>query len=433
MNEDITLLLTSASQLLTMGGLDTPRTSGAMRELGIIEGGSVAVSGSRIAGVGAEEELRERFRVGSGARVIDCRGKVVAPGFVDPHTHPVFRDFRLDEYEMRTAGSSYQEIATRGGGIVSSVKGVRNTSEEELLRIAVLRLEGFLRHGTTTIEAKSGYGLSLEDELKLLRVISRLETFQPLEVVPTFLGAHAIPPEYSGERREYLDVIIHDMLPKIAGEKLARFCDIFVEIGYFNIDEGRELLTAARKVGLKGRVHADELSSSGGAELAAEVGAVSADHLVYISEEGMKAMAEKGLIATLLPGTTFFLGLGDYAPAREIIDHGVPVALATDFNPGSCTTQNMQCVMAIAVTQMGVSPAEAMTAATINAACALCMEDVIGSVEEGKQADLAVFDAEDYREIPYLFGRNHCGTVIKRGRVVVEEGRIGAAVMEAKG
>jgi imidazolonepropionase len=422
MNEEITLLLTNASQLLTLGGLETPRVSSAMRELGIIEGGSVVVSGSKIADVGTEKELRERYNVSDSVRTIDCSGKVVAPGFVDPHTHPVFEGFRLDEYEMRTAGMSYQEIASKGGGIVSSMKGVRNTSEEELLSIALQRLDGFLQHGTTTIEAKSGYGLSLEDELKLLRVISRLEALHPLEVIPTFLGAHAIPPEFSGERREYLDIIIGDMLPKVAEEKLAHFCDIFVEIGYFTIDEGRELLTAAQKVGLKGRVHADELSSSGGAELAAEVGAVSADHLVYITEDGMKAMAEKGLIATLLPGTTFFLGLESYAPAREIIDHDVPVALATDFNPGSCTTQNMQSVLTIAVTQMGVSPAEALTAVTINAACALCMEDVIGSIERGKKADLAIFDVTDYREIPYIFGRNHCGIVIKRGRVVVEGG-----------
>jgi imidazolonepropionase len=353
---------------------------------------------------------------------IDCRGRVVVPGFIDPHTHPVFTKFRLDEYEMRTAGMSYQEIAGRGGGIISSVKGVRSATEKDLYELALPRLDRFLDHGTTTIEAKSGYGLSIEDELKSLRVIALLEERHPIDIVPTFLGAHAIPPEYKADRKGYLDLITREMIPKIAGENLAEYCDIFVEEGYFTVEEAKELLEIAAEKGIKGRVHADELSPSGGAELAAEVGATTADHLVHISEAGMKAMAEQRVIAVLLPGTTFFLGSRSFAPARKMIDSGVPVALATDFNPGSSTTLNLQHVMSIAVTQMGVSPAEALTAVTLNAACAVGREKRVGSIERGKQADLAILDVEDFREIPYICGVNHCQTVIKRGEIVVEKG-----------
>ena len=431
-NEEPSLLLTDANQLITLGGGRVPKVSSEMKELGIIEGGSVAISGSQIVDVGQGEGFKRRYPVDSNARVIDCRGKTVVPGFIDSHTHPIFSAFRLDEYEMRTAGVSYREIAERGGGINDSINGVRRASEDELLKVSLRRLDGFLLHGTTTIEAKSGYGLTLEDELKSLRVIARLGRLHPLDIVPTFLGAHAIPPEFSDDRRGYLDLITGEMIPRIAKEELARYCDVFVEEGYFTRGEARELLKVATGVGLRGRVHADELSAMGGAELAAEVGAITADHLVYISEDGISAMAERGVIAVLLPGTTFFLGSKKYAPAREMIDRGVPVALATDFNPGSSTTLNLQQVMSIAVTQMGISPAEALTAVTINAACAVGMEDVVGSIKRGKSADMAILGVEDFREVSYVFGLNHCETVIKRGKVVVERGEISAVVREAR-
>lgn len=394
-----------------------------MGDLGLIEGGSVVILGERIVDVGTTGEVEWRNRIDSTARVIECSGKVVCPGFVDPHTHPVFAGFRLDEYEMRTAGATYQEIAKKGGGINSSIRGVRAASKEELLEMALPRLDRFLLHGTTTIEAKSGYGLSVEDEMKSLRVIAELNEIHPLDIVPTFLGAHAIPPEFRNDRRRYLEILTGEMIPAIAEEKLARYCDVFVEEGYFTADEARELLEVAGEYGLRGRIHADELTSTGGAELAAELGAITADHLVHISAEGMEAMARRGIIAVLLPATTFFLGSNRFAPARQMIDHGIAVALATDFNPGSSTTSNQQQVMTIAVTQMGMKPAEAMTAATINAACAVGMEEIAGSIERGKQADLSVMDVRDYREIPYIFGVNHCETVVKRGRIVVENGK----------
>jgi imidazolonepropionase len=422
-NKDTTLVLTNASQLLTLADGERPKRSVGMSNLGLIERGSVVVSGGRIVDVGTTGEVERRNRFDSATRVIDCSGKVVCPGFVDPHTHPVFAGFRLDEYEMRTAGATYQEIAEKGGGINASIQGVRKASMEELLEMALPRLDRFLLHGTTTIEAKSGYGLSVEDELKSLRIIAELNKRHPLDIVPTFLGAHAIPPEFKNDRKGYLEILTGEMIPAIAEEKLAGYCDVFVEEGYFTADEARELLEAAGQHGLRGRIHADELSSTGGAELAAELGAITADHLVHISVTGMEAMARGGVIAVLLPGTTFFLGSSRYAPAREMIDRGVAVALATDFNPGSSTTLNQQQVMTIAVTQMGMKPAEAMTAATINAACAVGMEALAGSIEEGKQADLIVMDVKDFREIPYIFGVNHCESVVKRGRIVVESGK----------
>ncbi len=423
MSDVPSLYLKEASQLVTVATGGAPRAGGAMGELGIIPGGSVAVSGGRITGIGSEGELRERCTVGPRTKVLDCRGKVVLPGLVDSHTHPVFVGFRLEEYEMRSRGASYQEIARAGGGIASSVREVRAASEEELARCILPRLDRFLLHGASTIEAKSGYGLSLKDELKSLRVIKRLGRLHPIDVVPTFLGAHAFPPEYTGDHRAYMDVLISEMIPKIAEEGLAEYCDVFVEEGYFSVDEGKDILRAATAAGLKGRVHADELSAMGAAELAAQSGAVSADHLVYVSDEGIRSMARGGVIAVLLPGTTFFLGSRRYAPARRLIDGGVPVALATDFNPGSSTTLNLQQIMTIAVTHMGMTAVEALSATTINAACAVGMDSLVGSIEVGKLADLAIFDVEDYREIPYIFGENHCEAVIKRGRVVVEGGR----------
>ena len=413
----ITLLLRDAAQLVTMGTGRVPRVGDDMEELGIIEGGSVAISGSTIVDSGPMAEVEKRNIVGPGTSVIECHGQVITPGFVDSHTHPVFREFRVDEYEMRSAGMSYQDIASKGGGIASSVRGVRDNPEEDLLERCENRLDGFIGHGTTTIEAKSGYGLTSVDEVKSLRIINELGRRHSLDMVPTFLGAHAVPPEYVDNRRGYLDLLIEEMIPTIAGEGLAEYCDVFVEKGYYTVDEARELLTAAAASGMRGRVHADELSSGGGAELAAEMGAITADHLVHVSETGIRAMAARGVIAVLLPGTTFFLGSKKYAPVRKMIEQGIAVPLATDFSPGSCTTLNLQEIMSIAVTQMGVSPAEALTFVTVNGACAVGMEGVVGSIERGKRADLAIVETGDYREISYLFGINHCTTGIKVGVV----------------
>jgi len=422
--EDVTLLLADAAQIVTLRGESRPRVSGEMREIGIVPGGSVAVSGTRIVEVGSMGEIKKRQEIGPGTRVIDCRGKVVTPGLIDPHTHPVFAVFRLDEYEMRSAGVIYQDIFARGGGIGASVRALRGASREDLYSSALPRLDRFLLHGTTTIEAKSGYGLTLEDELKTLRVIADLKGGQPLDIIPTFLGAHAVPPEFAGNREGFLDLIAREMIPAVAKEGLARYFDCFVEENYFAVREAKELFRMAGEAGLRARVHADELTPMGGAELAAEVGAITADHLVRVSKQGIAEMARCGVIAVLLPGTTFFLGSKNYAPARAVIDGQVPVALGTDFNPGTCPTQNLQEIMALAVTQMRMTPAEALAAATINAAFAVEKGDVVGSIEVGKRADLAVFDVGDYREIPYLFGQNHCETVVKRGSVVVERGRI---------
>jgi imidazolonepropionase len=424
MGDAITLLLTNITQLITLQNGLVPRVGPSMAKIGLVEDGAVAISGSRIVAAGPVDAVRSQCPAGKSTRVIDCRGRVVTPGFIDSHTHPVFADFRLDEYELRTEGVSYQEIAKRGGGIVSSLSGVRHASEEDLLSRSLRRLDGFLLHGTTTIEAKSGYGLTLMDEKKSLRVIRRLGELHPLDLVPTFLGAHAVPPESAGRKAEYIDRIVREMIPEIARKEMARFCDVFMEEGYFDGKETKKILSTAQSFGLGTKIHADELSPMGGAELAAGIGAVSADHLVCVSENGMRAMAERGVIAVLLPGTTFFLGSKRYAPAREMIDLGVPVALASDFNPGSCPTRNLQQILSLAVTQMAVKPAEAMTAVTINAACAVDMEEDVGTLEPGKQADIAIFATEDFREIPYLFGSNHCETVIKRGKVVVEGGRL---------
>jgi len=348
---------------------------------------------------------------------IDARGKVVLPGFVDSHTHLLFAGSRVDEFEQRLRGMSYQEITARGGGILSTVRSVRQTSKEELKNLARPRLQRLLCFGVTTIEVKSGYGLTPADEIKCLEAIAELNAEGPWELVPTFLGAHAVPPEYRDDRAGYIRSLCEDMLPEIARQRLADFCDVFCETGVFSVAESRQILTRARDLGLRLKLHADELSPLGGAELAAELGAVSADHLLCISEAGIDALAASNTVATLLPGTAFFLGV-DYAPARRLIERGVTVALATDCNPGTCMTENLPLVGAMACTQMGMLPGEVVTALTLNAAAALGRADRIGSLAVGKQGDAIVCNVSDYRELFYHFGINHVECVIKRGRVV---------------
>ena len=415
---DNELLITHASQLVTLRGPARPRVREEMRELAVIEDGALLARDGVIVALGATSEV-ELLASPDAARV-DAGGMVVMPGFVDAHTHPVFAGTREDEYEMRASGATYQEIAARGGGIRSTVRKTRAASEGQLFEMALARVRLLLEHGTTTVEAKSGYGLTVEDEAKILRVIRRLDRETPLTLVPTFLGAHEIPDEYRASRGEYVRLIIDEMLPRVAGEGLARYADIFCESHVFTVEESRRILARAGELGLGLRLHADQLTLSGGARLAAEMRAASADHLEWIDDEGIEALRRAGVIAVLLPGAVFNLGLSRYAPARKMIEAGLAVAVATDFNPGSSPTPSMQMILSIACTQMRMTPAEAITAATINAAYSLDLGGEAGSLEAGKRADITVFDVSDYRQIPYFFGVNHAGVVIKSGLVVVD-------------
>jgi imidazolonepropionase len=414
----VELIIENASQLVTLAGPARPRVGAEMRELGIVDDGALLVRDGVIAAVGNSAEVNRH--AGSGVVRIDAGHSVVMPGFVDPHTHPVFAGTREDEYEMRATGLSYQQIAAQGGGIRSTVRKTREASENELFEMALPRARWLLEHGTTTVEAKSGYGLTLDDELKILRVIARLNTETPLELIPTFLGAHEIPDEHREGRDDYIRLVIEDMLPRVKSEGLARYCDVFCETHVFTVEESRRVLTRAKELGLGVRLHAEQLSMCGGASLAAELGAATADHLEWVNDEGINALREAGVIAVLLPGAVFNLGLIRYAPARKMIEAHLAVALATDFNPGSSPTPSLQMILSIACTQMRMTPAEAITAATINAAYSVNRGDLIGSLEVGKQADVVIFDCRDYRQIPYLFGINHARVVVKRGRVVVD-------------
>jgi imidazolonepropionase len=392
-----------------------------MRALGIINDGAILVRDGRIVSVGRTEEV-QRQATGSAVRLA-VNGSLIMPGFVDAHTHPVFAGTREDEYELRAAGLTYQEIAAKGGGILATVRKTRKASQQELFEIGLSHVERFLRHGTTTIEAKSGYGLSTEDEIKILRVIKRLGSETPLTLIPTVLAAHEFPDEYRGspeQRNAYIDLICDEMLPLVVAEGLAEYADVFCESKVFSLEESRRVLSRARQMGLKIRIHAEQLSLSGGARLASELGAATADHLEWVDTEGIEELRKAGVSAVLLPGAVFNLGTTRYPDARAMIEAGVPVVLATDFNPGSSPTTSMQMILSIACTQMRMTPAEAITASTINAAYSLGIGDVAGSLEVGKQADFVVFDCNDYRQIPYFFGVNHAAVVIKSGRIVFD-------------
>ena len=409
------LVILGACQLVCIG--DRSRTS-STQELNILPDGALVARNGIIDRLGPSASLpREKHD----ASVIDASGKTVMPGFVDSHTHLIFAGTREDEFEQRLRGASYQEIASRGGGINATVRRVRESSKEELKVLARRRLDRLLSFGVTTVEVKSGYGLSLADEIKCLEVIAELNAEGPLELVPTFLGAHAVPPEFQNDREGYIRLLMNEMLPEVARRGLAEFCDVFCETGVFSLDESERILDRARGLGLKLKLHADELTPLGGAELAARLGAVSADHLLCITDAGIDALAESGTVATLLPGTAFFLGV-DYAPARRLIERGVTVALASDCNPGTCPTENLPLVGTMACTQMGMLPAEALTALTLGGAAAVGRADRIGSLEVGKQADLVILDVPDYRQLFYHFGVSHVDTVIKRGRVVYQAG-----------
>lgn len=384
-----------------------------MSGLGIVRDGGMLVRDGRIKITGTSDEIEKN--VGN-TTVVDVGGRVVLPGFVDAHTHLVFAGNRLDDFERRVRGETYERIAKTGGGIWSTVEKTRAASEPDLFARAEKHAQSFLRCGTTTVEAKSGYGLTLEDELKILRVMQRLNEETPLEIVPTFLGAHTVPRGTDAD--EYLDLVINEMLPRVVSEKLAEFCDVFCEAGYFNIEQSKRMLAAAKKLGLKLRIHADQLSNSGAAKLAADSEATTADHLERTDEEGIAALRSASVQPVLLPGSVYALGSRHYPRTRNMIEAGLAVVIATDFNPGSSPTSSMPMILSLACTQMKMSPAEAITAATINAAYSLGRGEKIGSLEAGKLANFSIFDYEDYRELAYWFGVPQTHSVYVKGERV---------------
>ncbi|HEX8501870.1 MAG TPA: imidazolonepropionase [Pyrinomonadaceae bacterium] len=410
-----TLAVVNCSQLVTLAGPRRPRAGGELRELSIVEGGAMLVRDGRVELAGTREEVEPL--IDAGCEVVDAGGRVVAPGFVDAHAHPVFAGHRADEFERRAAGASYQEIAAAGGGIRSTVRRTRAAGEDELLASALGRERWFLRTGTTTVEAKSGYGLSAEDELKMLRVVRRLNSEGRLSYVPTFLGAHEVPDDYRGRRGEYLRLVVEEMLPRVAAEGLAEFCDVFCEERVFTVEESRRVLEAARGRGLGLRVHADQLTRGGGALLAADLGAKTADHLEHTDAEGIAALRAAGVQPVLLPGSVYALGSARYPAAREMIAAGLAVVLATDFNPGSSPTPSMTMILSLASTHMKMTPAEGLAAATVNAAYSLNRGDEVGTLEAGKRADFVVHECADYRELAYFFGVEHAGAVYVGGRL----------------
>lgn len=413
------LLIEHAAELVTLAGPhDRPRTGAALRDLGVVADGAIAAADGQIVAVGPTAQVRDTVRLDSGATVIDAAGRVVLPGFVDPHTHLVFAGSRAHEFEMRLRGATYLEIAAAGGGILRTVAATREADEDTLVRLGLARLDGMLRCGTTTAEAKSGYGLSVDDELKQLRAVHRMSASHEVDLVATVLAAHAVPPEFAGDPDGYVDLTVREILPAVADEDLAEFCDAFCDVGAFTLEQGRAVLEAGTDLGLIPKLHADEFSDLGGARLAADLEAISADHLLHASEAGLAAMARAGTVAVLLPGTAYFLGL-PYAAARRMIEMGVAVALATDYNPGSSPTWSMPAVVSLACVGMKMLPAEAIAAATINAAWAIGMAEEVGSLEVGKAADAVVFDAADHREIAMSLGALLPCQVVKRGRLVV--------------
>jgi imidazolonepropionase len=406
--------LLHASQLVTLAGPPRPRVGAEMSDLAIVRDGGMLIVDGRIDAIGTSGEIEKRAH---GAEAIDAGGRVVLPGFVDAHTHLVFAGDRLDDFERRARGETYEQIANAGGGIWSTVQKTRAASSEKLFVRAQKHAEWFLSCGTTTVEAKSGYGLTVEDEFKILRVMRELSEQGPLEIVSTFLGAHAVPRDF--DANSYIDFLVGEMLPSIADERLAEFCDVFCERGYFDIEQSRRILGAAKKLGLKLRGHVDQLSNSGGAKLMAELGATTADHLEKTDEQGIAALKSANVQPVLLPGSIYALGSKDYPRAREMIAAGLAVVIATDFNPGSSPTPSMPMVLSLACTQMKMSPAEAIIAATINAAYSLNRGDTIGSLEKGKFADFSIFDCEDCRELAYWFGLPQTHSVYVKGERVV--------------
>lgn len=413
-------LLTNAGQLVTVAGnSDRPKRREELSEISVVTDGAVAARDGMIIAVGSSSDIQESVELEEDAVVVDAAGKVVLPGLVDPHTHVVFAGSREHELEMKIQGVPYLEILARGGGILDTVRSTRAASREELFRAGEKYLDEMLAQGTTTAEAKSGYGLTLDDELKTLEVARDLQETHPVDLVPTFLGAHAIPEEYKENPDDFVELVISEMLPAVARSGLARFCDVFCEEGVFSVEQTRRILSEAKSLGFELKIHADEMVPLGGAELAAELGATSADHLMVISDHGIEMLAASDTVAVLLPATTFCVMGERYAPARKMIEKGVAVALSSDFNPGSSPVNSLQIVMGIACRQLKMTPAEVVSAVTINAAHAIGCASSVGSIEVGKKADLVVFDAKDYRYLMYRFGTNLVDRVIKSGCIVV--------------
>jgi len=412
----IELLVHGSAELATPTG-SSPRAGSELGRLNVLPRAAVAVHRGRIVAVGSEAELASAYVAD---RTLDARGGTIVPGFVDAHTHPVFAGTREEEFEQRTRGKTYVEIARAGGGILSSVRGVRAASAETLLELLLVRLARFLELGTTTIEAKSGYGLSLHDEEKSLEVLARAAALQPVGIVPTFLGAHDVPAEYRDRRAAYVDLLVEEALPRVAERELAEYCDVFLENHTFDLAGTRRLLVRAHELGLGLRLHADQMSSGGGAELAAELGASSADHLEHVSERGIEALRAAGVIPVLCPLVPLYLRQEREAPGRRMIDAGLAPALSTDFNPGSCYLQSMPEVLAFGALRYRMTAAECLTAATLNAACSLGRGHEIGSLEPGKRADLVVLDQPNHLHLCYELGRNPVRAVVAGGQVVVE-------------
>jgi imidazolonepropionase len=413
------LLITGASQLLTLRGRG-PRHGNSLSHLDLIQDGALLVREGAIAAVGTRAEV-EALPGARAAEKLDLGGRVALPGFVDSHTHLVHAESRAEEYELKIRGASYEEIARKGGGILNSVKKLRAATAEELKKRAHAALKQFAAYGTTTVEAKSGYGLDVASELKTLKLHKELAAEQPLEIVSTFLGAHVVPEEYrkkAGGTKRYIQLLEENVLPGIAERQLAEFCDVFCDRGAFTVEESKRVLQAGRQWGLAPRMHAEQLSRTGATRLAILLRAASCDHLEHVNKSDIRALGKSETVATLLPGCDFHLGLKQYAPARALIDAGAIVALATDYNPGTSPTLSMPMILSLACVQLRMTPAEAIAAATVNAAYGLGREKRIGSLEVGKQADLAVFEVADYREIPYYFGVNHCWMTLKRGHVI---------------
>lgn len=416
------IIIKNAAEVVTCSGFKAKKGS-EMKELGVIANGAVVIKDGIIVAVGKTEEILKDYD-SSEFSVIDATGKCVTPGFVDSHTHFVFGGYRADEYSWRLEGMPYMEIMNRGGGIITSVQGTRDASLEELVKLGRKRLDSMMGFGVTTVEGKSGYGLNLEAELKQLEAMKILNQEHPLDVVSTFMAAHAVPNEYKGRSGDFIDHIINEMLPVVAEKSLAEFCDIFTEDKVFSIEESRKLLNKAKEYGFKLKMHADEIVPLGGAELAAEVGAVSADHLLQASDEGIQLMAKNGVVATALPGTAFSLK-EEYARARDMIDAGCAVALATDFNPGSCFTESIPLVIALATLYMKMTAEETLTAITINGAAAIDKADTIGSIDVGKKGDLLIHEFPSYKFLPYHIGVSTVETVIKNGSIVLNKANMG--------
>jgi imidazolonepropionase len=413
------LIVRHAAELVTLAGeVGRPRLGAELRDLSIIEDGALAALNGAIAWVGPTAELDREVTPSPACRTVDASGRIVLPGLVDPHTHLLFAGSREQEFVQRIEGKNYLEIAAAGGGINATVAATRQASKEELKAVARVRLRRMLEMGVTTAEVKSGYGLETATEIKMLEAINELALEEDLpHVVPTFLGAHEVPPEYRGRTADYIQLLVTEMIPEVASRHLARFNDVFCEKGVFSLEESEKVLNAGIFHGLRSKLHADELTPLGGAELAADLKATSADHLLFVTDHGIDAMARARVVAVLLPGTAYFLSLGRYAPARRLIERGVPVALATDCNPGSCMTESLPLVLNMACTQMRLSPAEAISAATFNAAWAVGEAGRVGSLEPGKQADFVILDAPNHLHLCYHFGVNLVQAVFKHGRL----------------